>query len=87
MSSGNAFHQGPGVGVQGRVEQFLSSSPLYKPAGIHDVNPITSLVHDGEVVRDQDDGGSELLLSFFDEIQYLFLNGDIKCGGGFVTDE
>ena len=87
MGRGDAFHQGAGVGVQGIVEEFMGGCPFDDAAGIHDVDDIAGLVHDGEIVGDQDDGGAEVLLSVFNEVEHLFLHGDIERGGGFIANE
>ena len=38
-------------------------------------------------MRDQDNRKPEGLLSFAEKVKNLLLDSDIKCGGGFVSDQ
>ena len=61
--------------------------PFDDAASIHHVDFVTGLMNYGKVVGDENDGGSQLILTIFDEVQNLFLDGDIKGCGWFITDQ
>lgn len=84
---GDAFQEGAGVGVAGAIEKMMRGGGFDDAARIHDVDVVADLGDDAEVVGDEDDGGAELFLAVFDEVEDLFLDGDIERGGGFIGDE
>ena len=83
----DAAHEGAGVGVARVAEERVDWGGFDETAGVHDVDVIADLADDGEVVGDEDDGGAEGALTFLDEVEDLFLDGDVEGGGGFVGDE
>ncbi len=58
----------------GGTEESRSCRRFYDATGIHDVDRITGLRDDAEVMGDEDDGGSEFILTVFDKVQDLLLD-------------
>ena len=73
--------------MPGMFQKLLRRGAFHDAACIHDVDAVRVLAHHAEVMRDEDDGGAHVLLKFFDEIQHLLLDSDVKGGGGFIRDE
>src|SRR5215212_6575324 len=77
----------PGVGHLGVIERLADRPRLHDLAGIHHRDPVGDAGHHAEVVRDQDDRGSYLLLQLPQEVKDLGLYGHVQSRGGLVRDE
>ena len=53
----------------------------------HHADAVRDLPHDAEIVRDEQNGHSELGLQVFEELQDLRLHRDVERGRGLVGDE
>ena len=73
--------------MQGIAEKIGAGGALYDTPGIHHVDRVAHFRDHGEIVGDENDGGAEIPLAVADEVEHLFLDGDVEGGGGFVADE
>ena len=67
----------------------IGGSLLHDAAVIHHQHPVTELLHQRNVVADEQDGQTVSLLGtkFIQQFQNFLLHGHIQRGGGFITDE
>ena len=73
--------------MTGFGKEAIGGGGFHDPSGIHDIDLIAALRHDGEIVGDKDDGGAKFFLPVFDEIENLLLHRHVKCGRRFVGNE
>ena len=66
---------------------MVDRSLLDQLTGIHHPHLVGDLGDDPEVMTDQQDGRAVVLAEPGDQTQYLSLDGDVQCGGRFVSDE
>ena len=72
----------------GRVgEQFLSGSLLNDLTGVHDGDVVGNLCDKSQVVGDEDHCESQLLTQLVEQVDDLLLNGDVQCGGRFISND
>jgi len=55
---GDTFYQSSGVGMERILKKFMRCRALDNASGIHNVDGVATLVDDGKVVGDEDDGGA-----------------------------
>lgn len=67
-----------GVGVDRLGEQCFAGCELHDSTEIHDRDAMGDMLHDAEVMRDEDEGDTHLLLEIQEQIQDLCLHGDVK---------
>jgi len=60
---------------------------LYDLAEIHDRHPVAEVTDHSEIVGDEQEGETELLLHLLEEIHDLGLNRDVQGGNRLVTDD
>ncbi len=84
---GNAGEKGAGVGMARMLKEQFARGGLDDASSIHDVDLIAHFRDYGEIVGNKNDGGAEFLLSIADEIENLFLHGNIERGSGLVTNQ
>ena len=60
---------------------------LHQFAQVHHSDARRDVLHDGQVVRDEDVGQAEVSLDVLEEIQHLALDADVECGDRFVTHD
>ena len=72
--------------MRGVLEHGLRRALLDDLAGVHDVDPVADLDEDGEVVRDEQHGESELALELLQQRQHLGLHHHVERGRGLVGD-
>ena len=60
--AGDGFHQSFCIGVPGMFQEFPGGGAFHDAARVHDVDAVRILAHHSQVVRDEDDGGSHVLL-------------------------
>ena len=87
LAGWDAAQEGAGVGVARMGKEGGSGCAFHNASGVHDIDVVAGLGDDGEVVGDEDDGGTQVLLAFADEVEDLLLDGDVEGGGGLVGDE
>ena len=56
-------------------------------AQIHNGNAIRNVLHDGEVVSNEEISSTELILKLLQQVQNLGLNGNVKCRDRLVADD
>ena len=90
---------GIGLSAGGRGEEVASvrmlrgvEYPAHRPglddaSGVHDVDPVGHLLHDPEVMGDEEEGHSEPLPELPEELEDLGLDGHVERGGRLVGDE
>ena len=54
-------------------------------AQIHHTDLVTDMAHHGQIVTDKQIGKAVFILQFFQNIDYLCLDGHIKCRNRLVT--
>ena len=81
------MQKGLGVGVLGIFQDFVHGAGFDDLAAKHHGNAVGNAADDAEIVRDEDDAHAQLTAEIGEEVHDLLLNGDIECGGGFVSDE
>ena len=69
------------------VVERLPVRVLHEAAEVHDGDAVADVLHDGEVVRDEQVRRPELLLQVGQEVQHLGLYGDVERGDGLVADD
>jgi len=76
-----------GVRMMRGGEQLVHRRLLDDLAAVHHDHTRHGFRDNAEVVRDQQDRRSELLLQVAQELENLRLDGDVERGGGFVGDD
>ena len=69
------------------VEYFIRGALFHDAAGIHDNDVVRHARDDAEVVRDEHDGGVELILQILEQIKNLRLDRNVERGGRLVGDD
>ena len=71
-----------------RVRKYLvNGSPLNDSAGIHYDHIVRHFGNDAQIVCYEHNGRIYLLLQAAQNVQYLSLNGNIKCGSRFIRND
>src|SRR5664280_1998234 len=83
----NGLQQTVRVWMARRLENLFGSSVLDNLAGIGDGDGLCHFGDDGEVVRNDEDSHTELLLKSAHQVKNLCLDGDIKRRRGFIRDQ
>ena len=73
--------------MAGCNQQIALGSVLHTATGIHDENVISKLRDNTEVMGNDDNGVTHLLLNVVQCLNDLSLNGDAEAGGGLVGDQ
>ncbi len=73
--------------MAGAAVETFRRGLLYDGAQIHDGNPLAEMLHQGQVVRNEQIGQAELLLQILEQIDDLGLNGEVECRNGLVGDD
>jgi hypothetical protein len=68
-------------------EDFARGTFFNDAAGVHDGNAVGDLGNDTEVVSDEEKSQAHVAAELIEQFEDLFLDGDIKGGGGLVGDE
>ncbi len=63
---------------------FCNRAFLDDPAGLHHVDPVSQLPHDGQIVRDEQIADQELFLQLPEQLQNLRLHGNVESRHGFI---
>jgi len=69
------------------AEEDALGCHLAKAAKIHDPDMIGNVMDDGKVMAYEQIGQAEPTLQFFDQVENLGLDRNIKCGGWLVANE
>ena len=85
VGHGDGGKQGPGIGMDGVVEQFFRRGLFHDGAQVHDGDLVGEVVHHGEVMGDEDIGEVHLLLEGFQQVEDLGLDGYVQGGDRLVT--
>ena len=75
--AGDAFQQGPGIGVGRVVKQVRHRGALHNLAGIHDDDLVGHLGHQPHVVGDEQNAHAVFLLQLLQQGHDLLLDGHI----------
>jgi hypothetical protein len=54
---------------------------------VHDRDPVGDVMHDRQVMRDEDDADAELSLKVFEQVDHLRLHGHVESGHRFIADQ
>lgn len=76
-----------GIGMLRRLEHGPRRAMLDDPPGVHHIEPVTELRHDGDVVRDEDDRGPGTARAVLDQPQDHGLDGNVECGRRLIGDD
>ena len=69
------------------MKSFFRRLLLDHLAGVHDLDAMRGFGDDGHVVGDEDERHALAALQADEQVEDLFLDGDVQRGGGFVGDE
>jgi len=76
-----------GVGMD-RVEgELIAVCQLHQLAQIHDADAVGYVLHDAQVVGDEQIGKAHLILQILEHVDDLRLNGHVQRGYGLVADD
>ena len=76
-----------GIGMSGRREYLPGRCDLHQSAQIHHTDVIADVLHDGQIVRNEQQGDVPLALQANDEIQHLRLDGYIERRYGLISNQ
>ena len=68
-------------------EQFLGRRLLDDLTGVHDGDLVSHLGDKRQVVGHEDHCEAELLTQLVEQVDDLLLNGDVQCGGRFISND
>ena len=74
----NAVEQDPCVVVRGSSVQVFRRSHFAQLAQVHDRDSVADVLHDGEVVGNEDESEPVRRLQVFEQIENLSLNAHVK---------
>ena len=80
-------HQALGVGVPGAGVEALLVGDLDDLAEVHHRDPVGDVLHDAEVVRDEQVGQAELGLQVLQQVDDLRLDRDVERADRLVADD
>src|SRR5580704_16737858 len=80
------FHQRARIGMRGPSEDALGRPLLDDAAKIHDRDAIAEMLHDRQIVADENVGQISLALQANHEVQDLTAHRDVERRHGFVRD-
>ncbi|MCY1529607.1 hypothetical protein D9M68_647620 [compost metagenome] len=84
---GDGFEQLPRIGMPGRAEERLGVGAFDDLAAAHQRHMMGHVLHDREVMRDQQHGHAHFALDVGQQVQHLSLHGDVQRRGRFVGDQ
>ena len=87
IEPGDRRQEPPRVRVMGPVVDVASVAGLDDLAGVHHLDVVAMLGHHAEVVRDDHDGGVELLLQPVEQVEDLRLDRHVEGRRGLVGDQ
>ena len=87
LGDGYGREKGAAVGMDGLGEEFLGGAALDDLAHVHDDDIVGDVLHDGEVVGDEEVGEAELVLEVHEEVEDLGLDGHVEGRDGLVADD
>src|ERR1700674_2520269 len=67
--------------------QILRRRELYDLAQIHHRDPVSDVLDDREVVRDEHVGEIVISLEIYEQVDHLRLHRDVESGNGLVADD
>ena len=73
--------------MTGLTEELATRRLLYQTPRVHHGHPVGGLGHHPQVVSDEQDRHTGLLLNALEQAQHLGLDGHIQGGGGLVRDQ
>ena len=76
-----------GVVALGTGKQLLLVRLLHQPAIVHDDDAVSDLVHDTEIVGDEQDGRADLVVQALQDFQHLALHGNVEGRRRLVGDD
>ena len=80
-------HQRLRIRMLRRLQHICRRALLHNTAKIHDGDAIRQVADDAKVMRDKEIGKPKLFLQFFQQIQYLGLDGHVQRACAFVADD
>ena len=83
----NRGQQRLGIRVHGVVEELVGLRELHHLAEVHHRDPVTQVVHDAQVMGDEEIREVELVAQVLQQVDDLGLNGDVECGDRLVADD
>lgn len=78
-------HQAAGIWMEHILIQFIHLGIFNQIAQIHHTDLVADMAHHGQIVTDKQIGKAVFILQFFQNIDYLCLDGHIKCRNRLVT--
>src|SRR5579864_2978782 len=87
VDSRHRAEQRPGIGMLRAFEDLLGGSLLDDLARVHDEHALAQAGDDSEVVGDENDRRTGLLVEVAQQLEDLRLHGHVECGRGLVGDQ
>src|SRR5262252_4333214 len=84
---GNRIEQHARVGMPRIVEQRALWGKFYNAAQVHHTDAIRDVMHDGQVVRDEEVREAEIALQVLHQVEHLRLHRDVECRGRLIANE
>ena len=84
---GHGAEKTHGIGLRRTLEERVDARALNRAASVHDHHVIRRTSNNAQVVGDEHDGGTSLLLRDLKDVQDLCLDGHVEGGGGLVGDD
>ena len=87
VRSGYGREKGSGVGMPRIPIEILRIRHLDHPTQIHHGDPITHVLDEREVVRDEEVGEAQIPLEVVEKVHHLSLHGDVQGADRLVQDQ
>ena len=85
--AGHGRQQLAGVGCLRGMQHLVAAAQLDRNTSVHHQHLIGNVSHYPHVVGDEQHRASRFLLQSLNQLQDVFLGGDVQSGGRFVTDQ
>ena len=87
VGAGHRREERLGVGVTRRGVELLGRRQLHDAAQIHHGDPVADVLHDREIMRDEQVGKPQVLLQIVQQVEHLRLDRDIQRAHRLVADD
>ena len=85
--AGHGGQQRLGVGCLRGCQHLRTAAEFHRLASVHHQHLVCNVSHHAHVVGNEQHRAAGFLLQSLNELQDVFLGGDIQSGGGFVTNQ
>ena len=69
------------------MQHLLAQAQFHRLAAVHHQHLVGDVSHHAHVMGDEQHRAARFLLQSLNELQDVFLGGDVECGGGLVTNQ